>query len=277
MVKEEEQSVRAEVAPNSPLAYRPVTEVTGPNDAPLVVTGSSLTEKFWAVAPPSFCDVYIEKCQSRTLYLCGAVPAVFLSYCKDTLVFVGAARVVHLEYCVNCRVIVAARLVHIDSSIRCTAFLLANARPLVTGNCPDLVIAPYNALYRKFGLDLLAIGINPVLNLWDSPVLLGSLGSLHPVKMPPSEFMLQVVPFAWGELEPIINPPVPDEYGEQLQLKRNQVMNLKRYLSIIRERRPELYGRIIEQIRERGDRWMQERGQLQEIRWLEGLEQAGAR
>jgi hypothetical protein len=84
------------------------------------------------------------------------------------------------------------------------------------------------------------------------------------------------VPFAWGDLEPILNPVCPDEYLEHLQLKRNQVMNLKHYLLIIRGTKPELYERIVEQIKERGERWMVDSGQHQELTWLEKLETRAA-
>jgi hypothetical protein len=134
-------------------------------------------------------------------------------------------------------------------------------------------LAPYNAFYGRLGLDLLCIWINPMLNFWDKPILLGSLASLEPGHLPPADFLLQVIPFACTELDPIANAIIPESYLEQLQGERVQMMTLKRYLLAIGEKKPELYARIVEQIKLKGDRWIQEKGYVQEIRWLERLEQ----
>jgi hypothetical protein len=122
IVKDDEQAIRRDAPVTSPLAYRPVSDGAAGGDGPMVINTETFSERFIVIDPATFCDVYIDKCQGRKIYLCGAIPAVFLSHCKDTFVFVGAAKAVHLESCLNCRVVVAARLVQIDSSsgVRCS-------------------------------------------------------------------------------------------------------------------------------------------------------------
>jgi hypothetical protein len=67
--------------------------------------------------PSQYCDVCVEMLKDRTIYTCGAVSAIFTTHCKDSFIFVGAANAVHMEYCANCRMICAARMVHVDALI----------------------------------------------------------------------------------------------------------------------------------------------------------------
>jgi hypothetical protein len=220
--------------------------------------------------------------KDRTVYICGAVSAVCITHCKDSFIFVGAANAVHIEYCANCRIICASRMVHVDAAIRSTLYLLTNTRPIVTGACPKLVLAPYNALYRRLGLDLLAIGISPVLNLWNQPVMIGSLALQTPERMAPDAWNMICVPFNWSDIDPMIHIDIPPEYAKALEAKRRQVMKLTEALNVIRQSDPELGEQIIQQLRARANASFAEpafvtrKGKLTECGWLTELEQQGA-
>jgi hypothetical protein len=278
-----EDELRKGLNLNSPISYRPIAGggvfAEEPEDlqrfridSPLLIDNDYCSETFVVEEPKQFADIFIEGCRQRTIYVCGAVPVAFVTHCKDSTIFIGAAAAVRVEFCANIRIIAAARTFHIESSIGCTAYLLVNNRPIVTGSCTRLLFAPYNAQYRKVGLDLLCIGINPRLNLWDRPVLVGSLGA-PPERMPPEQFQLLCLPFTWQDMEPLINAIVPSEYAVALEGKRNQIANLKRYLDIIQEKDQALYDALQGQIKVRSYAWLEERGCVAEVKWAAGLPQ----
>jgi hypothetical protein len=280
--KEDEASVRSLAQVRSPLAYRPVCGQSGMyfalggqermTNEPLLIDNESSFEGFIVDCPTRFCDIYIDGCRQKTVYFCAAAPVVFVSHCKDSLIFVGAAHAVHLEYCANVRIIAATRMFHIDSSMRCTAFLISNTKPIVTGNCSNLVFAPYPGLYRKLGLDMLVAGVNPKLNLWGKPTVLAALAAYMPDMMPPAQFSLFCVPFAWAETEPQFNAIVPPEFLAALERKQGHVIDFKRYLDTIQEKDPDLFERLTEAIKDKAAQVIQENGQIREFLWLERLE-----
>ena len=183
--------------------------------------------------------------------------------------FVGGATAIHLEYCANLRVIGACRMVHFDVCTRCVGYLLVNTRPILTGNCTRLTLAPYNALYQKFGIDTLSLGINPVVNLWNQPVVLGSFGvSSVWDKLEPPLFRLFVVPFMWENHNPVINVAIPEEYQHALEVRKNRIMNLKKDLDIIREKDPDLFAKLVDQIKSSSSKWIESEGYMNDVKWL---------
>jgi hypothetical protein len=159
-------------------------------------------------------------------------------------------------------------MVRIESSVKSTTYILVNTRPIVTGACPGLVLAPYNALYRKLSLDLMCIGISPLVSLWDQPVMLGSLGSQQPEKMSPAVWSMVSIPFSWKDVEPVINAVVPPDYLHHLEMRRNQIMNLKDFLKVIEEKNPDLAAKLVQQIKAHAEKSMQ----LGELQWLAAIE-----
>jgi hypothetical protein len=291
VASENYQSQRQSIPLTAPDSYRPIGEHscgsgTDPAgcparthpDEPRFVSNDECPDGYGIFEPSQYCDVYVEALKDRTVCICAAVSAIFITHCKDSFIFIGAANAVHIEYCANCRIVCAARMVHVDASIRSTLYLLTNTRPLVTGACPKLVLAPYNALYRRLGLDLLAIGISPVVNLWNQPVMIGSLALQMPEKMAPDAWNLICVPFTWLETEPMINMEIPPEYANALERKRQQVMKLKAALNVIRESDPELGHQIIQQLKARANASFAEpafvtrNGRITECGWLTELE-----
>jgi hypothetical protein len=272
-----EDELRKGLKLNNPMSYRPIAgffaeTVDDPQryevNPPIIIDNEYCSDTYVLEEPENQSDIFIDSCRGRTIYICSAVPVVFITNCKDSVIFVGAATAVRVEYCANCRVIAAARMFHVESSIRCTVNLLVNTRPLVTGSCTKLVLAPYNALYRKLGLDLLCIGINPRLNLWDQPLMLASLGASLPERMPPANFRLLCLPFTWQDAEPVINALLPAEYESQLEARRSQILNLKRYLDVIQAKDHALFEVLQRQIKDRAFAWLQERGSIAELQWV---------
>ena len=275
-------AARNETTANSPLAYRPLfpralMEAAPPDnpnvslDKPWLIT--DLSDTFSQEVPQMPRDTYIHNCRNTTIFICGVVPTLFISHCKNSTIFVGAATAIRLENCADVRLIAATRMVHFDSCARCTGYLLTNTRPLLTGSCMKLVLAPYNGMYQKFGMDTLSAGINPALNLFDQPMILGSLGVSLFEKMDPNLFRLFVVPFSWENLNPMINPIIPLEYQQALESRRQRILTVVQDLQIIGEHDPELCKNIVDQIKSKSMKWIESEGYMNDIKWLYELEQ----
>jgi hypothetical protein len=263
---------------NSPLAYRPlatrgVDQSPAPKprvDKPLIL--QNVVMKSIVESPAEAVNVYLDDCRRARIYICAAVSTLFITHCKDSVIFVGAAIAVHLEFCANVTVVAASRMVHLDASTKCTLYLLTNTRPLLTGSCPKLILAPYNAMYTKFGLDVLCLGINPKLNLWAEPLILGSLGASVFERLPVERFALFAVPFAFANVSQVISPMIPEEYARELEGKRNRLLNLKADLAVIRERDPALYQRLVDQMQKDSSQRITETGDMNEYNWLTQVE-----
>ncbi|OHT09408.1 hypothetical protein TRFO_21626 [Tritrichomonas foetus] len=268
------------IVPTSPLSYRPLfprsTEFDKYEnttlDKPLLIeyetTHTQEPPKYRLEVPETPCNVHVYNCRHATIYICSSVLTVFISHCRDSTIFIGAAVSVHLEACQNVKIICATRMAHLDACQRCVAYMLVNTRPIVTGNCSRLVFAPYNALYTKFGLDTLCIGINPQLNLWDKPIFLASLGAALFEKISPANFRLFVVPMTWANVNPIVNAPIPQEYSLALEQKRQAIMSLKTDLEIIAAKDRALYEKLTDMIQGKGAKAIQDEGHMLEITWL---------
>ena len=271
------------IVPTSPLAYRPFAtslrqteQIEGSTlDKPLLfeyeATHTQEPPKYFLEVPETPCDVHIYGYRHATIYICSSVLTVFITGCKESTIFVGAAVAVHLDNCQNVKIICATRMAHIDACEHCTAYFLINTRPIVTRNCSRLVFAPYNALYTKFGLDTLCTGINPQLNLWDQPIVLGSFGGSLFEKISPQNFRLFVVPMSWANVNPIINTEIPEQYLTELEKKRTSILTLKSDLETIKEKDPQLYKELADKIHSTGSKCIKDSGQMQEIFWLTNL------
>ncbi|KAH0793612.1 TBCC domain-containing protein 1 isoform X1 [Histomonas meleagridis] len=259
----------------SPVAYRPSppravqdleTDQTIILDKPILIEKRSQHYEF--VDPSSPCEVFIHDCRHSTIYICGPVSCVFISNCKDSTVFVGAATCVHMSYGLNNKVIAASRMVHLDACTRCTSYLLTNTKPLLTGNCTRITLAPYNALYTKFGLDILSIGINPQLNFWGDPIVMGSLGVSQFEKMAPERFSLFSVVFNWEKTASVINPIIPPEYLQGLENKRKKILSLKADLDRIKEKSPDLFNKLVQEFKNYSNKLVADEGVMQQANWL---------
>ncbi|KAH0793986.1 TBCC domain-containing protein 1 [Histomonas meleagridis] len=259
----------------SPIAYRPsipraVQELE--TDQSIILEKPILIEKksqhYEFVDPTSQCQVFIHDCRHTVVYICGPVSCVFISHCKDSTIFVGAATCVHMSYSINNKIIAASRMVHLDACTRCTTYLLTNTNPLLTGNSTKITLAPYNALYTKFGLDILSVGINPQLNFWGDPIVMGSLGVSQFEKMAPERFSLFSVVFNWEKTASVINPIIPPEYLKALETKRNKILTLKADLDRIRDKNPELYNRLVQEFKNVSNKVVADEGVMQQANWL---------
>lgn len=269
-----------DITNNSPLSYRPilqrknytpVCDMDVSEDKPILIINKSSHYELVEAKPGS--DVFIHNCINTTIYICGSVSCVFISHCKDSVIFVGAATAIHMDYGLNNKVIAASKLFHIDTSTRCTSYLLTNTKPLLTGNCSHLTLAPYNAVYSKFGLDILIAGINPKYNYWDNPIIIGGLFESLYEKISPEQFMLFCVPFHWDDTVPVINPIIPPEYLRSLEAKRNQILTLKSNLDKIKGNDPILYDKIVHEFKTRSNKLVENEGVMQQTNWLFSLSQ----
>ena len=268
--------LKMEVCKNSPAQYRPTLlgRPAPPEqderfvyDCPLLITDLSNANKVEILTNAP--DVHVHNSRNLRLYLCGYASVVFLSNLKDSLVFVGSANFVRLDYCSNVTVVTATKLLHLDSCSNTKAFVLTPNEPLLTGFTTKTTLAPYNAIYTHFGLDILTAGISPLLNLFDKPVVLGTSGQMsNPVEiMNPEQFLLFVVPFTTPD-QALLAYPLPQKYADALESKQQKLMRMKEAMDQISAKDPELAEQIKYQLRGRASKWIHDEGHMNEMKWL---------
>jgi len=274
---------RADTPINSPLTYRPQLQLRNENqadappsplfeDKPIVINGES--NSFKVICPTNGPSVHIHNCKHMTIYICGIVSSVFIGQCKDSTVFLGASNsIIHLEFCANVRLYSASRFLHLDTCTRISSFILVNNRPLVTGNCNKLVFGPYSSIYSRLASNIASAGVNPYLNRWRDPLVLGSLSFSTFSIISPNDFALNHIPIKSTTDTPPVMPPLPEEYQNSLQEKMQSVLQLKQNLERIKQLDPALSKKIADGVKSKASRWIQDEGYMQEITAIFGLSQ----
>lgn len=273
---------KMDAPPTSPVNYRPALLMRdlgsqsprqrGQVDKPILITDVNDAQK---IETPLTCpSAHIHNCKHLRIYFCGVMSSIFISHCKDSIVFIGAAAsAIRMEYCANVTVVASTRFIHLDACTRCSVYILTNNRPLITGNCTKISLAPYNALYSKLPADLLCAGINPNNNRWKEPMVIGSLGQTSAMIMPPQQFNLFQVPFYWVRQTIAISPTLPQEYADALEEKKRTLIALRDNLERIRAIQPDLADKIADQIKSTSSKWIQDEGHFEEISWMYSIEQ----
>lgn len=272
-----EMSSKVDAPISSPLHYRPLmfqreksTLHAKPlDDKDLIpdipLSLSRLSKSFQFEEPQNIPSTHISECKGEKINICGVVSTCYISRCSDCHIFIGACcKTVHMDDCANCSLVCASSIVHLDSCSQCKLYLLVKNRPIFTGNCIKLSIAPYNALYMKFLANTLMAGLNTNVNLWRKPITFGLIGTRYQV-LKPEDFNLYVLPFFWSESYFLVSPPLPAEYQASLEEKKQKFLKMKEDLKIIKEKDNDLYEKIVESIKKTSSKWVNDTGRMNEV------------
>ncbi|GER25910.1 tubulin binding cofactor C, partial [Striga asiatica] len=82
-------------------------------------------------------------------------------------------KAVRVKHCERVHLITAAKRICIANCRECLFFLGVNQPPLLVGDNHKLQVAPYNTFYSQLENHLTQVGIDPNINKWDQPVVLG--------------------------------------------------------------------------------------------------------
>uniref|UniRef100_A0A0E0BGM0 TBCC domain-containing protein 1 n=1 Tax=Oryza glumipatula TaxID=40148 RepID=A0A0E0BGM0_9ORYZ len=140
--------------------------------------------------------------------------------------------VVKVEHCERVHIIAASKRICIANCRECIFYLGVNHQPLVLGDNHNLQVAPFNTCYPQLRDHLMQVGVDPSVNKWDQPFVLGVVDPHDSLSHPagvsdvkaesatcldPDLFTNFLIPSWFGDetQEPTnCNPfPLPETYG----------------------------------------------------------------
>ncbi|CAA0812711.1 Tubulin binding cofactor C domain-containing protein [Striga hermonthica] len=129
-------------------------------------------------------SIKVVNCHESVIYILAPMRYATVYGCSDATIVLGAVgKAVRVEHCERVHLITAARRICIANCRECLFFLGVNQPPLLVGDnhklqaglslCGFFFVAPYNTFYSQLENHLTQIGIDPNINKWDQPVVLG--------------------------------------------------------------------------------------------------------
>ncbi|XP_073034906.1 uncharacterized protein [Primulina eburnea] len=197
-------------------------------------------------------SVKVVNCHESAIYILAPLKYATVYGCSDATIVLGAiGKAVRVEHCERVHLITAAKRICIVNCRECLFFLGVNQQPLVVGDNHKLQVTPYNTFYSQLEEHMNQVGIDPKINKWDEPVVLGVVDphdSLsHPagvadvqaesaIRLDPDQYTNFVIPNCLGSEQPGStkdNPfPLPDAY---LASQQKNHKNLEEVKQILRE------------------------------------------
>lgn len=169
--------------------------------------------------------VKISRCNDSFLYLLSPIRSVSIEKCQRTTIVLGAVELsVDVSGCQGLTIVVATRRFTVQSSKQCTIHLLTPNTPLIFHHNSDLTFAPYNTFYRKLEEHMYNVGLAPVPNLWDKPVIMGG-GDVEGVYklMRPQHFCNILIPFRIDGNTTKNPVGIPERYQRALSQKLSRI------------------------------------------------------
>ncbi|KAK6149199.1 hypothetical protein DH2020_016724 [Rehmannia glutinosa] len=119
-------------------------------------------------------SVKVVNCHESVIYILAPTKYATVYGCSDATIVLGAVgKAVRVEHCERVHLITAAKRICIANCRECLFILGVNQQPLLLGDNHKLQVAPYNTFYSQLEEHLNQVGIDPNINKWDEPVVLG--------------------------------------------------------------------------------------------------------
>ncbi|KAL5207041.1 hypothetical protein ABZP36_031476 [Zizania latifolia] len=113
-------------------------------------------------------------CHDSVIYIFAPLKYATVYGCSDATVVLGAiGKVVKVEHCERVHIIAAAKRICIANCRECIFYLGVNHQPLIVGDNHKLQVAPFNTYYPQLGEHMAKVGVDPAVNRWDQPFVLG--------------------------------------------------------------------------------------------------------
>ncbi|KAL5225554.1 hypothetical protein ABZP36_012193 [Zizania latifolia] len=150
--------------PNNQGHYRNTTFVEGFSKTSVVKQASDIKGH----------SIKVLNCHDSVIYILAPVKYATVYGCSDTTIVLGAVgKVVKVEHCERVQIIVAAKRICVANCRECIFYLGVNHQPLIVGDNHKLQVAPFNTFYPQLGEHLAQVGVDPNINKWDEPFVLG--------------------------------------------------------------------------------------------------------
>ncbi|KAK3134103.1 hypothetical protein QOZ80_6AG0545050 [Eleusine coracana subsp. coracana] len=149
---------------NNPGYYRSTTFVEGFSKTSVVKQASNIKGN----------SIKVLNCHDSVIYILAPLKYATVYGCSDTTVVLGAiGKVVKVEHCERVQIIAASKRICIANCRECVFYLGVNHQPLIVGDNHKLQVAPFNTYYPQLGEHLAQVGVDPSVNKWDQPFVLG--------------------------------------------------------------------------------------------------------
>ncbi|KAJ3679031.1 hypothetical protein LUZ60_017042 [Juncus effusus] len=149
---------------NNPAYFRNQTFVEGFSKASVVKQAADIKGH----------SVKVLNCHDSVIYILAPVSYATVYGCSDTTIVLGAiGKAVKVEHCERVQIIAATKRICIANCRECIFYLGVNHRPLIVGDNHKLQVAPFNTYYGQLNEHLSQSGVDPNVNKWDQPFVLG--------------------------------------------------------------------------------------------------------
>ncbi|EMS64518.1 TBCC domain-containing protein 1 [Triticum urartu] len=149
---------------NNPGYYRNTSFVEGISKTSVVKHGSDIKGH----------SIKVLNCHDSVIYILAPLKYATVYGCSDTTVVLGAiGKVVKVEHCERVQIVAASKRIFIANCRECIFYLGVNHQPLIVGDNHKLQVAPFNTYYPQLGEHLAQVGVDPNVNKWDQPFVLG--------------------------------------------------------------------------------------------------------
>lgn len=151
-------------AQSSPSYSRSQTFVEGISKASVVKQASDIKGH----------SVKVLNCHDSTIYILAPLRFALVHGCSDATIILGAiGKAVRVEHCERVQVITAAKRICIANCRECVFYLGVNQQPLILGDNHKIQVAPFNTYYSQLREHLAQVGVDPTVNRWNEPLVLG--------------------------------------------------------------------------------------------------------
>ncbi|AQK69659.1 uncharacterized protein LOC100277826 [Zea mays] len=263
----------------NPAYYRNVTFVEGFSKTSVVKHASDVKGN----------SIKVLNCHDSVIYILAPLKYATVYGCSDATVVLGAVgKVVKVEHCERVHIIAAAKRICIANCRECIFYLGVNHQPLVLGDNHKLQVAPFNTCYPQLQDHMMQVGVDPSVNKWDQPFVLGVVDPHDSLSHPagvadvkaesatcldPDLFTSFLIPSWFGDegQEPInCNPfPLPEIYEAFQSKKRSALEDIQkmiRELQLDENRKRELAAALHAQFKD----WLYASGNIRQLYCLQG-------
>ncbi|XP_018486574.1 uncharacterized protein LOC108857136 [Raphanus sativus] len=185
---------------------------------PCLIEGVSKTSLVKQASDLRGRSVKVVNCHDSVIYLLAPLRYATVHGCSDTTIVLGAVgKALKVEHCERVHVIAAAKRVCIANCRECVFFLGVNQRPLIVGDNHKLQVAPYNTYYSHLGEHMSEVGVEPTINKWDKPLVLGAVDPHDSLSHPAGVADAQAESAACVDPDQFINFLIPNWFsGEEI-------------------------------------------------------------
>ncbi|XP_008643390.1 uncharacterized protein [Zea mays] len=248
----------------NPAYYRNVTFVEGFSKTSVVKHASDVKGN----------SIKVLNCHDSVIYILAPLKYATVYGCSDATVVLGAVgKVVKVEHCERVHIIAAAKRICIANCRECIFYL---------------GVAPFNTCYPQLQDHMMQVGVDPSVNKWDQPFVLGVVDPHDSLSHPagvadvkaesatcldPDLFTSFLIPSWFGDegQEPInCNPfPLPEIYEAFQSKKRSALEDIQkmiRELQLDENRKRELAAALHAQFKD----WLYASGNIRQLYCLQG-------